>query len=80
MKKKRPYAARLVSKKLDPYEQLANAIIIKAANDYRRAKKHDDPVRIAEVEAFFKSEYAQRLSPATQYIFEKLKEEGGEKK
>lgn len=80
MKNKRTYAKRLGSKNIDPYKQLANAIIIKAANDYRRAKKHDDPVRLAEVEAFFKSEYAQRLSTATQYIFEKLQEEGGKKK
>ena len=77
MKNKSPYAKRLGSKNIDPYKQLANAIIIKAANDYRRAKKHNDPVRLAEVEAFFKSEYAQRLSSATQYIFEKLQEEGG---
>lgn len=77
MKNKRPYAKRLGSKNIDPYQQLANAIIIKAANDYRRAKKHNDTIKLAEVEAFFKSEYAQRLSSATQYIFEKLQEEGG---
>lgn len=45
-----PHAARSI----DPYEELANAIILQAVKDYRL---HRDKRKLAEIEQFFRSEW-----------------------
>ena len=39
---------------MDPYQALANAIVEQAVKDYRMT---DDPDEMAELEAFFRSEW-----------------------
>lgn len=39
------------------YEKLAEAIILQAVKDYRKALKHDERGRKREIESFFRSEY-----------------------
>lgn len=48
--------------KLDPYENLANAIICVAADDYKEAVKYDDEELLADVRSFFFSEWFTTLS------------------
>lgn len=69
----------------DPYQDLANAIIVQAAKDYRfyrkYAKRHPDDTwaagQMKNVEKFFKSTWADSLCGDLDaaYILEKLKEE-----
>lgn len=42
---------------MNGYEKLANAIILQAVKDYRKALKHDERGRKREIERFFRSEY-----------------------
>lgn len=42
---------------MDGYEKLAEAIILQAVKDYRKALKHDERGRKREIERFFRSEY-----------------------
>ena len=42
---------------MDGYEKLAEAIILQAVKDYRKALKHDERGRKREIERFFISEY-----------------------
>lgn len=42
---------------MDGYELLAEAIILQAVKDYRKALKHDERGRKREIERFFRSEY-----------------------
>lgn len=42
---------------MDGYKELAEAIILQAVKDYRKALKHDERGRKREIERFFKSEY-----------------------
>lgn len=42
---------------MDGYKELANAIILQAVKDYRKALKHDERGRKREIERFFRSEY-----------------------
>ena len=42
---------------MNGYKELANAIILQAAKDYRKALKHDERGRKREIERFFRSEY-----------------------
>ena len=50
---------------LDPYQELANAIVVMAAKDYRHALRiqHRNPdsqaarIKIDEIERFFRSEW-----------------------
>ena len=42
---------------MDRYEKLAEAIILQAVKDYRKALKHDERGRKREIERFFRSEY-----------------------
>ena len=46
----------------NPYENLANAIIIQAADDYREAYECGDIYTLCEVERFFKSDWIQALT------------------
>jgi hypothetical protein len=68
----------------DPYEQLANAIILQAVKDYRDAlnklKKRPryDPAKdmIAEVERFFHSDWYRELTSVDgNFLIEKLRSE-----
>ena len=69
---------------IDPYEQLANAIVLLAAKDYRDALKklkkrsRYDPAKnvIAEVERFFHSEWYRELTSVDgNILIKKLKSE-----
>lgn len=40
---------------MDGYKELASAIILQAAKDYRKALKHDERGRKREIERFFRS-------------------------
>lgn len=42
---------------MDGYKELANAIILQAVKDYRKALKHDERGCKREIERFFRSEY-----------------------
>lgn len=48
----------------DPYENLANAIIMQAANDRIKALKRGDKRALKETESFFNSDYFTDLSGA----------------
>ena len=73
----------------NPYEKLANAIILQAVSDYRRAlrkvKKNPnnrDAIDGAlQIERFFRSEWYQVLTSVDgKYLIEKLREEVSETK
>lgn len=68
----------------EPYERLANAIVLQAVKDYRDALKKNkkrpryDPAKytIAEVERFFHSEWYRELTSVdSNFLIEKLKSE-----
>ncbi len=68
----------------DPYEKLANAIVVQAANDYRAAlrKKKGNPrnseaIReVNEIERFFRSGWYQVLTAVNgEYLIEKIRQE-----
>ena len=70
--------------KANPYEMLANAIIVQAAVDYRRARRvlkrdedNDDALdTICEVEWFFRTEWFRMLTNADpDLILTRLREE-----
>ena len=42
---------------MERYKELANAIIIQAVKDYRKALKYDERGRKREIEKFFRSEW-----------------------
>jgi len=69
---------------MDPYQELANAIIILAAKDYRsalRRLKKDGENRAAEdelrsIERFFRSPWYEMLTDVDgEYLIRKLREE-----
>ena len=69
---------------MDPYENLANAIVIQAAKDYREAsktlrKKPEDGKMLlqkANAEQFFRSHWCGFLSPVDgKLLLQKLEEE-----
>ena len=75
--RRRPKTARKVGEKISPredekyaWEEMANAIIIQAAQDWREAKRilrsdpdnRDAAQTVAEAEAFFLSEYYSALT------------------
>lgn len=50
----------------DPYEELANAIIVRAAKDYEKCIKNKSKPAQREarlIERFFQSDYYEQLSP-----------------
>ena len=68
----------------DPWENLANAIILQAVKDYREArKKHkkrpqneDAKLMIADCEAFFRSDWFKALTELDdEMLLRKLQEE-----
>lgn len=73
----------------DPYERLANAIVIQAAKDYmailrkiRKNPKNKDALNDAlQLERFFRSEWYQTLTSVDgEYLIEKLRKEVSESK
>ena len=58
---------------MNPYEELANAIILQAVKDYRLA---DDEQELAEIERFFRSGWFGVLSKVDpEYLIKKLRKE-----
>lgn len=72
-------------KHFDPYENLANAIIIQACNDFRRAYKRylrryrssDKPdTELLELESFFRSDWYKTLTSVDgEYLMDRIKKE-----
>ena len=69
---------------LDPYQELANAIIVMAAKDYRYAlriqRRNPDSkaaqIKIDEIERFFRSEWYQTLTGVDgEMLMRRLREE-----
>ena len=69
---------------MNPYEELANAIILQAVKDYRRALKllsrnphsHSALAAVNEMERFFRSEWYETLTPVNgEMLIRKLREE-----
>jgi hypothetical protein len=57
-------------------EALANAIIVQACKDYRKALKRNKRQSIAEIERFFRSEWYNWLTSIDgEYIIAKLRKE-----
>ncbi|MCF0142400.1 MAG: hypothetical protein HUJ75_03375 [Parasporobacterium sp.] len=74
------------SKRINPCEELANAIIVQAAKDYRSVlkvlKKNPSSIILLdkrkELEGFFTGDWFSKLSEADgKYIMEELKKEAG---
>lgn len=70
----------------DAYENLANAIVVQACNDYRNAldgigcEHKPAEVVIKEIEKFFRSSYYRMLTKVKgEYLLERLKAEHREK-
>ena len=68
----------------DPYETLANAIVLRAVQDYRaalkRLKKHpnkkDVENEVIKIEKFFKSQWYQALTSVDgEYLINRLRKE-----
>lgn len=60
----------------DPYEDLANAIVLQAVSDYRLAKKSRNEHRINELLKFFRSQWFGVLTKIDpEYLILKLDEE-----
>ena len=58
---------------MNPYENLANAIILQAAKDYRLT---DDEQQLQEIERFFRSGWFGVLSKVDpEYLIKKLRKE-----
>ena len=72
-------------KHFDPYENLANAIIIQACKDFRRAYKRylrryrssDKPdTELLELESFFRSDWYKTLTSVdAEYLMDRIKKE-----
>ena len=70
---------------IEPYENLANAIVIQACKDYRKAYKQylrrlkstDKPSdELVELEQFFRSAWFQTLTNADgEYLMDRIKKE-----
>ena len=61
---------------MNGYKELANAIILQAAKDYRKALKHDERGRKREIERFFRSEYFTVLTNVSgEMLIRKLRAE-----
>ena len=69
---------------LDPYQELANAIVVMAAKDYRHAlriqRRNPDSqaakIKIDEIERFFRSDWYRLLTDVDgEMLIKKLREE-----
>lgn len=81
----------MVSKNLaeNPYEKLANAIVLQAVSDYRAAlkkvkknpKNRDAIDEVLQIEKFFRSEWYQVLTSVDgEYLIDRLRKEVVESK
>lgn len=60
----------------DQYEELANAIITRAAEDYRTALVRKSKMKIKSLERFFRSDWCHFLTSIdTEYIIERIRKE-----
>lgn len=67
----------------DPYEELANAIVIQACNDYKKAYKQslrrsgivgEADEELAELEEFFRSDLCKQLTEVDgEYLMERIR-------
>lgn len=58
---------------MDPYEKLANAIIVQAVKDYRNTSS---PSEIQSIERFFRSEWFSVLTSVDpEFLIKRLREE-----
>lgn len=58
---------------MNPYENLANAIVLQAVKDYRLT---DDEAELAEIESFFRSDWFGVLTDVDpEYLIRKLRKE-----
>ena len=67
----------------DPYEELANAIVIQSCNDYKKAYKQslrrsgiigEVDEELAELEAFFRSDWYKQLTEVDgEYLMERIR-------
>ena len=73
----------------NPYEKLANAIVLQAVSDYRAAlkkvkknsKNRDAIDEVLQIEKFFRSEWYQTLTSLDgEYLIERLRKEVSEAK
>lgn len=71
----------------DNYQDLANAIVVRAAKDYRKALERLDETpdsvgaenEIKRIEKFFRSDYYKLLTSVdAELLMNKLKQEGGQ--
>ena len=61
---------------MEGYKELANAIILQAVKDYRKALKHDERGRKCEIEKFFRSEWFSILTNVSgEMLIQKLRAE-----
>lgn len=61
---------------IEGYEELANAIIIRAVEDYRRSLRTNNIGGIADCENFFNSSYFANITKVEgSYIIEKVRKE-----
>lgn len=61
---------------MDGYKELANAIIMQAAKDYRKALKYDERGRKREIENFFRSGWFTVLTDISgEMLIQKLRAE-----
>lgn len=68
---------QIISKDLSPEENISNAIVMQAVQDYRESRKSPkDYAMIYDCEKFFKSEWFKVLTKVDpDFLLEKLKEE-----
>lgn len=58
---------------MNPYENLANAIVLQAVKDYRLT---DDEAELAEIECFFRSDWFGVLTDVDpEYLIRRLRKE-----
>jgi hypothetical protein len=58
---------------MNPYEELANAIVLQAVKDYRL---HDDEQELASIERFFRSDWFGTLTSVNpEILISKLRKE-----
>ena len=58
---------------MNPYEELANAIVLQAVKDYRLT---DDEAELAEIERFFRSDWFGVLTDVDpEYLIRRLRKE-----
>ena len=58
---------------MNPYENLANAIVLQAVKDYRLT---DDEAELAEIESFFRSDWFGVLTDVDpEYLIRRLRKE-----